>query len=42
MRGVLLLRILPVWYADRRLRIPRYHFREHALRAGLRSFRLPR
>jgi hypothetical protein len=28
------LRILLAWFADHRLRIPRFHLREHALRAG--------
>ena len=37
----LLLRILLAWYADRCLRIPRYHFREHALRAGVAFFSAP-
>jgi hypothetical protein len=27
------LRVLLAWYADRRLRVPRFHFREHFLRA---------
>ena len=31
---LLLLRLLLGWYADRRLRIPRFHLREHMLRAG--------
>ena len=30
----LLLRALLAWYADSRLRIPRFHLREHAVRAG--------
>jgi hypothetical protein len=30
----LLMRTLLGWYADRRLRIPRFHLREHAVRAG--------
>jgi len=34
----LLLRIVLAWYADRRLRIPRFHLRAHALRAGAAFF----
>ncbi|MGB2897696.1 MAG: transglutaminase domain-containing protein [Candidatus Acidiferrum sp.] len=30
----LLMRTLLGWYADRRLRIPRFHLREHTVRAG--------
>jgi hypothetical protein len=30
----LLMRTLLGWYADRRLRIPRFHLREHVVRAG--------
>jgi hypothetical protein len=30
---LLILRVLLAWYADRRLRVPRFHFREHFLRA---------
>jgi len=30
----MLTRMLLGWYADRRLRIPRFHLREHAARAG--------
>jgi hypothetical protein len=30
----LLLRLLLAWYADRGLRIPRFHLREHVVRAG--------
>jgi hypothetical protein len=30
----LFMRTLLGWYADRRLRIPRFHLREHAVRAG--------
>lgn len=37
----LLLRISLAWYADRKLRIPRYRLREHALRAGLAFFSTP-
>lgn len=36
-----LLRIVLAWYADRRLRIPRYHFRQHILRAGVAFFSTP-
>lgn len=35
------LRLALAWYADRRLRIPRYHLREHALRAGVAFFSTP-
>lgn len=31
---LLLLRLMLGWYADKRLRIPRFHLREHAFRAG--------
>jgi transglutaminase-like putative cysteine protease len=31
---LLLLRVLLGWYADNRLRIPRFHLREHMFRAG--------
>jgi hypothetical protein len=34
----LALRFLIAWYADYRLRIPRFHVREHFLRAGAASF----
>ncbi|MGB2669811.1 MAG: transglutaminase domain-containing protein [Candidatus Acidiferrum sp.] len=37
----LLLRAGLAWYADRRLRIPRFHLREHALRAGAAFFSTP-
>jgi len=37
----LLLRAVLAWYADSRLRIPRFHFREHALRAGVAFFSAP-
>ena len=37
----LLLRAALAWYADSRLRIPRFHFREHALRAGVAFFSTP-
>lgn len=29
-----ILRLLLAWYADNRLRVPRYHFRRHIVRAG--------
>ena len=29
-----ILRLLLAWYADHRLRVPRYHFRRHIVRAG--------
>lgn len=37
----LLLRAVLAWYADSRLRIPRFHLREHALRAGVAFFSAP-
>ncbi len=37
----LLLRAGLAWYADHRLRIPRFHFREHAIRAGATFFSAP-
>ena len=37
----LLLRAGLAWYADSRLRIPRFHLREHALRAGVAFFSAP-
>ena len=37
----LLLRQFLAWYADSRLRIPRFHFREHAVRAGTAFFSTP-
>jgi hypothetical protein len=37
----LLLRVVLAWYADSRLRIPRFHLREHALRAGVAFFSAP-
>ncbi len=37
----LLLRVLLAWYADSRLRAPRFHLREHALRAGVAFFSTP-
>jgi len=36
-----LLRQLLAWYADRRLRIPRFHVRRHLLRAGATFFTSP-
>jgi hypothetical protein len=35
------LRAVLRWYADSRLRIPRFHLREHALRAGVAFFSTP-
>lgn len=35
------LRQFLAWYADSRLRIPRFHFREHILRAGSAFFTTP-
>ena len=37
----LLFRLLLAWYADHRLRFPRYHFRRHMLRAGASFFQTP-
>ena len=37
----LMLRALCAWYADRRLRIPRFHLRENAIRAGAAFFSAP-
>jgi hypothetical protein len=37
----LLLRAMLGWYADSRLRIPRFHLREHAIRAGAAFFSAP-
>ena len=37
----LLLRQFLAWYADRRLRIPRFRFREHVMRAGTAFFSTP-
>jgi len=37
----LMLRALFAWYADRRLRIPRFHLRENAIRAGAAFFSAP-
>jgi hypothetical protein len=36
-----LLRLLLAWYADNRLRFPRYRFRRHILRAGATFFHTP-
>jgi len=37
----LLLRVVLAWYADHRLRTPRFHLREHAVRAGAAFFSAP-
>jgi hypothetical protein len=37
----LLVRALLAWYADSRLRIPRFHLREHMVRAGTAFFSTP-
>jgi hypothetical protein len=37
----LLLRAVLAWYADRRLRVRRFHLREHAVRAGATFFSAP-
>jgi len=41
MLSLLLLRAMLAWYADSSLRIPRFHLREHALRAGAAFFSTP-
>jgi hypothetical protein len=38
---LLLLRSFLAWYADYRLRVPRFHLREHFLRAGAAFFSTP-
>jgi hypothetical protein len=38
---LLMFRQLLGWYADYRLRVPRFHFREHFLRAGAAFFSTP-
>jgi transglutaminase superfamily protein len=37
----LMLRFVLAWYADSRLRIPRFHLREHMIRAGVAFFSTP-
>jgi hypothetical protein len=37
----LLVRAVLAWYADSRLRIPRFHLREHVIRAGVAFFSTP-
>jgi hypothetical protein len=37
----LLLRAVLAWYADSRLRVPRFHLREHMVRAGAAFFSTP-
>lgn len=37
----LLLRAVPAWYADRCWGIPRFHLRQHPLRAGVAFFSTP-
>jgi len=37
----LLLRAMLAWYADSHLRMPRFHLREHAIRAGAAFFSAP-
>lgn len=39
---LLVWRVALAWYADRRLHVPRFHFREHALRAGAAFLSTPR
>jgi hypothetical protein len=38
---LLLFRAVLAWYADSRLRIPRFHLREHTIRAGAAFFSAP-
>jgi hypothetical protein len=38
---LLLVRAVLAWYADRRSRIPRFHLRQHFLRAGVALFSAP-
>jgi len=38
---LLVLRVVLAWYADSRLRIPRFHLREHVVRAGVAFFFTP-
>lgn len=38
---LLVVRLALAWYADSRLRIPRFHLREHAVRAGAALFFTP-
>jgi hypothetical protein len=37
----MILRLILAWYADSRLRIPRFHLREHMIRAGVAFFSTP-
>jgi len=37
----LLMRVLLAWYADSRLRIPRFRLRQNAVRAGAAFFSAP-
>jgi hypothetical protein len=37
----LIFRLLLAWYADHRLRVPRFHFRRHIVRAGATFFSPP-
>lgn len=37
----LIVRTVLAWYADSRLRVPRFHLREHALRASIAFFSTP-
>jgi len=38
---LLLMRLLLAWYADQRLKIPRFHLRTHLARAGAALFTTP-
>jgi hypothetical protein len=37
----MIVRLMLAWYADSRLRIPRFHLREHMIRAGVAFFSTP-
>jgi len=37
----LVLRVFLAWLADHRLRVPRFHFREHLVRASAAFFSTP-
>lgn len=39
--SLLLMREVLAWYSDSRLRIPRFHLRQHVMRAGAAFFSTP-
>jgi hypothetical protein len=41
MAFLLFLRLLLAWYADQRLKIPRFHLRSHLARARTAFFTMP-